>query len=114
MNTQKLNETIQWTGTLFVLIMYAVMNLAPELAPWNLVAGAAGGTCYLVWSFRTQNRPQVIVNLAGVSIALAGLVAFMIAVQQPVVTAPLEGSTKADHYERDMKPDCVDPKDRTD
>ena len=109
-----LNNVLQWAGTACLLTMYVLMSFFPEQHPWNLVAGAAGGMCYLTWSFRTQNRPQVIVNLAGVSIALAGLVAFMIAVQQPVVTAPLEGSVKADHYERDMKPDCVDPKDRTD
>jgi hypothetical protein len=107
-----LNNVLQWAGTACLLTMYVLMSFFPEQHPWNLVAGAAGGLFYLTWSLRTHNRPQVIVNLAGVSIALAGLAAFMIAVNQPIVTAPLEGSVKADQYDRDTKPDCVNPEDR--
>jgi O-antigen/teichoic acid export membrane protein len=73
MNTQKLNETIQWTGTLFVLIMYAVMNLAPELAPWNLIAGLLGSICYLIWTIRVKNRPQLIINIVAMTLCLLGL-----------------------------------------
>jgi O-antigen/teichoic acid export membrane protein len=74
MNNKKLNEIIQWTGTAFVLVMYAVMNLAPELAPWNLVAGLLGSICYFVWTIRVKNRPQLIINIVAMTLCILGLV----------------------------------------
>jgi hypothetical protein len=76
MNNKKLNETIQWVGTLFVLIMYGLMNLAPELAPWNLVAGLAGSICYFVWTIRVKNRPQLIINIVAMTLCVAGLIKY--------------------------------------
>ena len=76
MNTQKLNELIQWVGTLFVLLMYGLMNLAPELAPWNLVAGLLGSICYFVWTIRVRNRPQLIINIVAMTLCVAGLVKY--------------------------------------
>jgi O-antigen/teichoic acid export membrane protein len=69
----KANELIQWTGTAFVLVMYAIMNLAPELAPWNLVAGLLGSMCYFVWTIRVRNRPQLIINIVAMTLCVLGL-----------------------------------------
>ena len=88
--------------------MYVLMSFFPEQRPWNIVAGVAGGLFYLAWTIRVANRPQMIVNAVAICIGIAGLINF-----ESVVVEPLEGSVKADQYERDMKPDCIDPKDRT-
>ena len=103
-----LNNILQWSGTACLLVMYVLMSFFPEQRPWNIVAGVAGGAFYLAWTIRVANRPQMIVNAVAICIGIAGVINF-----EPVVTAPIEGSVKADQYERDMKPDCVDPKERT-
>jgi hypothetical protein len=70
------NQTLQWLGTAALITMYVLMSFFPELHPWNIVAGFTGGTLFLIWTIRVGNRPQMIVNLAGVSIALAGIVRY--------------------------------------
>jgi hypothetical protein len=54
------------------------MSFFPTLHPWNIVCGMAGGTLYFVWSYRTANKPQMIVNAAGILVCLAGLVKFFL------------------------------------
>jgi hypothetical protein len=73
MNTQKLNDAIQWTGTLFVLIMYYLMNLRPELAPYNLIAGLCGSIAYFAWTIRVRNYPQMVINIVAMTLCVAGL-----------------------------------------
>ena len=67
------NELIQWVGTAFVLAMYVLMNLFPELAPWNLVAGLAGATAYFIWTVRVRNYPQMMINVVAITLCVAGL-----------------------------------------
>ncbi len=69
----KANETIQWLGTVFVLVMYAIMNLAPELAPWNLIMGLLGSICYFIWTVRVKNRPQMLINVVAMTLCVLGL-----------------------------------------
>jgi hypothetical protein len=69
----KLNEVLQWAGTACLMSMYILMSFFPECRPWNLVAGCLGGICYLAWCVRVANKPQMIVNVMGVTITLAGL-----------------------------------------
>jgi hypothetical protein len=71
-----LNNFLQWTGTACLLAMYVLMNFFPDMYPWNIVAGLGGGLSYLVWSLRVANKPQVIVNLAGVLVCIGGLIRF--------------------------------------
>lgn len=71
-----LNSILQWAGTACLLTMYILMNFYPNLYPWNIVAGLCGGLCYLTWSLRVANKPQVIVNLAGVLVCVGGLIKF--------------------------------------
>jgi hypothetical protein len=53
--------------------MYTLMSFFPELHPWNIVAGVLGGLCFLTWTIRVRNTPQMIVNLVAITIGIAGL-----------------------------------------
>jgi hypothetical protein len=68
-----INNILQWTGTVALLVMYVLMSFFPTLHPWNIVAGVLGGACYLAWTIRVNNRPQLIVNAVAITIGLAGL-----------------------------------------
>jgi hypothetical protein len=71
-----LNNTLQWLGTLALIAMYVVMSYFPELHPLNIMLGLAGGLCYLAWSTRLKNRPQQIVNAAGILVCAGGLIRY--------------------------------------
>lgn len=68
-----LNDVLQWAGTVCLLTMYTLMSFYPHLHPWNIVAGVCGGACYLAWTIRVSNRPQMLVNAVAITIGLAGL-----------------------------------------
>lgn len=68
-----LNSVLQWTGTVCLLVMYVLMSYFKELHPWNIVAGVLGGLCYLTWTIRVNNRPQMITNGVAVAIGIGGL-----------------------------------------
>lgn len=74
----KLNNILQWAGTACLLTMYVLMSFFPNMYPANLVAGMLGGAFYLTWSLRTQNKAQVLVNLAGILVCIAGLIRYAI------------------------------------
>ena len=67
-----INNALQWAGTACLLTMYMLMSFAPQLHPWNIVAGVLGGGFYLVWCIRVANKPQLIVNAVAIAIGLAG------------------------------------------
>jgi hypothetical protein len=69
-----INDILQWTGTACLLTMYTIMSFYPHLYPWNIVAGVAGAICYLTWTMRVSNRPQMLVNVVALGIGTAGLV----------------------------------------
>ena len=69
----KLNDALQWAGTVCFMAMYTLMSFYPNLHPWNIVAGALGSTCYLAWTIRVANRPQMLVNSIGIAVCIAGL-----------------------------------------
>lgn len=68
-----INNTLQWLGTLALISMYVVMSFFPQLYPLNIALGLVGGLFYLTWSIRCQNRPQILVNAAGIIVCLMGL-----------------------------------------
>lgn len=68
-----LNDSLQWAGTVCLLAMYMLMSFRPDLHPWNIVAGICGGLCYLIWTIRVRNRPQMIVNGVALIIGFAGI-----------------------------------------
>ena len=65
------NNAIQWAGTACFLCMYALMSL--NMYPWNIVAGVLGGGCYLIWSIRVRNVPQLVTNVVSIAICGVGL-----------------------------------------
>ena len=69
----KLTDILQWAGTACLMTMYIIMSFFPDMHPWNLVFGCLGGLCYLTWTVLVKNRPQLLVNLMGVTITLLGL-----------------------------------------
>lgn len=67
------NNILQWLGTAALMVMYVIMSFFPEQRPWNLVAGLVGGSCFLLWTIRVKNTPQMIINLIGVLVCAAGI-----------------------------------------
>jgi hypothetical protein len=73
MTIQQIDNLLQWAGTVCLLAMYVLMSFFPHLHPWNIVAGVLGGACYLAWTVRVANKPQMLVNGVAIAIGLAGL-----------------------------------------
>jgi hypothetical protein len=69
-----INTVLQWLGTLALIAMYVVMSYFPELHPLNIALGLAGGSFYFLWSLRVKNRPQQLVNAAGILVCVGGLI----------------------------------------
>lgn len=69
----KLNEVLQWAGTVCFMVMYTTMSFFKELHTLQLIAGCMGGALFLAWSLRVANKQQTIVNVVGVTITLIGL-----------------------------------------
>lgn len=69
-----INNILQWSGTACLITMYVVMSFFPDMYPLNIVMGLLGGSFYFAWCLRVQNRPQMIVNAAGILVCCAGLV----------------------------------------
>lgn len=68
------NDMIQWVGTLFVLLMYTVMNFFPEFTPWNIVFGLLGALSYFAWTVRVKNYPQMLINVVAIALCTGGLI----------------------------------------
>ena len=73
MSYKHIDAVLQWSGTVCLLTMYTLMSFFPHLHPWNIVAGLCGGACYLAWTLRVRNKPQMLVNGVAMAIGLAGL-----------------------------------------
>jgi hypothetical protein len=72
----RLNEAIQWLGTSFILAMYVIMSYFPTLHPWNIVFGLLGGCCFLTWTIRVGNRPQMLINAVAILVCVGGLIKY--------------------------------------
>lgn len=71
-----INNCLQWLGTAALIAMYIVMSYYPEHYPLNIVLGLLGGSFYFVWSLREKNRPQQLVNAAGILVCVGGLIRY--------------------------------------
>jgi hypothetical protein len=67
-----LNNALQWTGTVFILLMYVLMNFFRELQ-LDALAGLLGGLCYFIWTVRVANKPQMLVNVVAITVCAVGL-----------------------------------------
>lgn len=70
----KLNEIIQWLGTLFILTMYVLSNFFPGLDTLRNGTALAGATCFFLWSHRVKNTQQLIVNGVAIALCVLGLI----------------------------------------
>ena len=70
------NHVLQWLGTACLISMYVVMSYFPELHPVNIMLGLAGGCLYFAWSMRVANKPQMLVNGAGIAVCVGGLIKY--------------------------------------
>jgi 1,4-dihydroxy-2-naphthoate octaprenyltransferase len=72
MSYKRIDEVLQWTGTVCILAMYVLMNFFRELA-LDPVFGLLGGLCYAAWAYRVANKPQFIVNVVAIAVCVIGL-----------------------------------------
>jgi hypothetical protein len=69
----KLNDVLQWTGAVFIIGMHVGNAMGPIAYPWTLIGAFGGTVCFMVWSARVANKPQLLVNVVALAILLAGL-----------------------------------------
>jgi hypothetical protein len=69
----KLDEMLQWAGTVCFMVMYTTMSFFKEEHLLQLAAGCLGGALFLVWSIRVANKQQTIVNVVSLAIGIVGL-----------------------------------------
>jgi hypothetical protein len=73
MNTQKLNDALQWAGAIAIILMHVLNALGPDYYPWNIYAAFVGTVLFLTWTVRVRNAPQFTVNVIALAIGLAGI-----------------------------------------
>ena len=69
----KANEIIQWTGTAFILAMYAVMNIFPQQIIYIQLFGLLGAISFFTWTVRVKNYPQMTINAVAMTLCVVGL-----------------------------------------
>jgi hypothetical protein len=69
-----INEIIQWTGALFIVVGHTLNAIGPSLHPWNIIAFFLGTIAFFAWALRMKNNPQMAVNLVSGVLGVSGLV----------------------------------------
>jgi len=69
----KINDSIQWLGTAFILAMYAVMNIIPQHIVLIQLFGLLGAICFFTWTVRVKNYPQMTINAVAITLCVTGL-----------------------------------------
>ena len=73
MSYRHIDEVIQWVGTGFILVMYALMNFFPEFRVYTIVTGLGGAVCFFAWAYRVANKQQMIINGVAIALCVLGL-----------------------------------------
>ncbi len=73
MSYRHIDEVIQWVGTAFILVMYALMNFFPEFRVYTIVTGLGGAVCFFAWAYRVANTQQMIINGVAIALCVIGL-----------------------------------------
>jgi hypothetical protein len=71
--TMKLNDVLQWVGAVFIIVGHVLNSIGPATYPYNIATFAAGTIFFLTWSWRVDNRPQLLVNIIALGIGATGL-----------------------------------------
>jgi energy-converting hydrogenase Eha subunit E len=63
----RINEVLQWTGALFIIVGHMLNAVGSEYHKdiWNQLSFAIGTVCFLIWTLRVANKPQMTVNIIG-------------------------------------------------
>ena len=69
----KVNDILQWTGAVFVIIGHILNSIGPSVYPYNIVAFTLGTIMFMAWTIRVKNRPQLVVNIVAIVTCLLGL-----------------------------------------
>jgi hypothetical protein len=73
MSYRNIDEVLQWVGTAFILVMYALMNFFPEFRVYTIVTGLGGAICFFAWAYRVANKQQMIINGVAITLCVVGL-----------------------------------------
>jgi hypothetical protein len=73
MSYKNVDEVLQWVGTAFILVMYALMNFFPEFRVYTIVTGLGGAVCFFAWAYRVANKQQMIINGVAITLCVIGL-----------------------------------------
>lgn len=71
---KNVNETLQWTGAVFIIAGHVLNAMGPEAYPWNILAFFLGTVAFFAWTVRVANKPQMVVNVVALMIGAAGLI----------------------------------------
>jgi energy-converting hydrogenase Eha subunit E len=70
----KVNDILQWTGAVFIIIGHVCNAIGPSVYPYNIVAFTLGTIMFMAWTIRVKNRPQLVVNMVAIVTCIIGLV----------------------------------------
>ena len=70
----EINETLQWSGAVFIIAGHSLNAVGPAVYPYNILAFFLGTILFMAWSIRVANKPQLLVNIVALAIGLTGLV----------------------------------------
>jgi predicted membrane metal-binding protein len=67
------NEVLQWTGAVFIIAMHVLNAVGPSAYPYNIITATLGTICFMAWSYRVANKPQLLVNVVAMTLCVLGL-----------------------------------------
>jgi hypothetical protein len=74
MTYKNIDNILQWTGAVAIVLGHAFNAMGPEMYPWNIIVFAIGTVMFMLWALRVGNRPQLMVNVVSLAIGILGLV----------------------------------------
>ena len=74
MTQTQIDNFLQWTGAVAIVLGHAFNAMGPVMYPWNIIVFAIGTVMFLLWALRVGNRPQLMVNVVSLAIVILGLV----------------------------------------
>lgn len=69
----EINETLQWSGAVFIIAGHSLNAVGPAAYPYNILAFFLGTILFMAWSIRVANKPQLMVNIVALGIGVTGL-----------------------------------------
>ena len=73
MTYRNIDNILQWTGAVAIVLGHAFNAMGPVMYPWNIIVFAIGTVMFMLWALRVGNRPQLMVNVVSLAIGLVGL-----------------------------------------